>query len=298
MLTIIISVCYLYLIPSVSWISERFHPLLKILWGVCIIDCIRDIVVADSYYNYKIVYDPLYMFKSLLSTFTLGLTRGFFLLVVGPALHISEARYLREAVNNRQPVTPYCPRSSRAREYYYDRELEKILQSGVLVSNEKTLHQELSLCKSQLANLYPKKLFEKIAERVGGDHQEMKKRRAYAEKGIRDLAASRIYIHRDVIDQLPDAVIRAMKDKPPYSVSDIVRFKELAPFFGGNCSWSILFVIQALIPLVANGLFEDMNLNDNDPLDNHIYHYARSTATMHSVEASDDPRFADPALCD
>lgn len=56
--------------------------------------------------------------------------------------------------------------------------------------------------------------------------------------------------------------------------------------------WSEFFIIQALQPLVAQGIFEDDDFNDNDAMDNHAYQYVESKVSMPSINADEDPRFA------
>lgn len=291
-LTIVVTVCLL--ISDSSLLSEKLQPLFHVLWVLCIIDCIRDILVAESYYKCDI--DPLYTTKSILSIFTLGMCRGFFLLIVGPAMHYSEKKALLEAVNSGGPVSPCRPGDSlRAQEHYYDQELEKLVQSGAVISNEDTLRREEAISQKRLDKLYPKKFSERIVESVTKDGKEAKARRSQAEAEIHDLHWSRTYLGKAAFARLAETVKEAMKDRGPLSPIDIAQLEEMTPFtrsgrFGYR--WCEMFIVQALDPLVKKGEFEDNPNNDNDPLDNHTYWYKKSTKQMASHDLSGDPRFA------
>ncbi len=290
-----------FLISGSSPFGAGFLPLLRILWALCILDCIRDILVGDSYYKAgNAGVDPLYATKSVLSIFTLGLVRGVFFLVVGPYLHRSEAQALRETVASGLPVSPYCGSGLRAREYYYDQELEKLVQSGEIVSNEHTLRTECALIKKKLDQLYPKKFLEVAMDAIRGD-PEVKRDRAKGKQVLEELDSARVYLGKAAFERLGEAVKEAMKDKAPMSADDIVRLKALQPFGlvdrNGRSGWGQLFVIQALGPMVENGTFVDLDLSDK-PWDNHAYQYAKSTKPMASLDAGGDPRFYDPDLCD
>lgn len=285
-ITIIFSVCYL--ISDTTLFSEGLRPLCKVLWILSIIDCVRDFVAGEDYY--RTPRDPLYVIKSITSILTLGMSRGFFFLVVGPLIHYGETKALREAVESGQPVSPCCSGSLRAQEYYYDMELEWLLKQGKLVSNEKTVREEIARSQRKLDKLYPKKFLEKIVDAVAGD-DEVKEQRDRGEAGIKRLRYSRTYISKAVYDQIPNALVEAMRDKGTLCAADIIKLEELERFdFGKGCCGET-FLIQALEPLVENGTFLDDDISD-DPLENHAYRYAHSSKQKKSIDASSDPRFA------
>lgn len=292
-LTIIFTACFLF--SKESLFNDSLQPLCRVLWWLCIADCLRDLGVSESYYYCEAAYkiDPLYAIKSITSIFTLGMSRGVFLLVVGPLIHHSVKRSLYERMDSGQLVSPYCPgRSIRAQDHYYDQELEKLVQNGKLVSNENTLRDEIARSTKKLDKFYPKTVREKILDALAGD-KEAKEQRANSKVELSHWGFSRAYLSKAVFEQIPRAVEEAMKDKGTLCVADIVKLKELERF---NLDGAGAFVIQALEPLVENGTFLDDDISDN-PLENHAYQYANSTKKRKSIDASSDPRFADPSLC-
>lgn len=273
-------------------VSDRLFSVLRVLWILSAFDCIHDIVVADSYYEGN--NDFFYKLKSILSLLTLGIVRILYL-VAKPLLRNSEIKHVHDALTRGEQLSFHCPRyrwphsgDIKAREYYYQKEINRLLRTGLVVSNEKTLNTEVALRKKRVAQLYPQKLTGIILEAFAGD-KELIARRDEAEKKLSRMPGP-AFLGVEAFEQLPNTIISVMKDKPPYSVSDMASFKEL--------NVGSMFIIQALEPLVKDGIFEDLDLNDNDPLDTHIYHYTKSTSAMKSLDAGSDPRFADPDLCD
>ncbi len=273
--TIILIACFL--IADVTLFSESLRPLFKVLWVLSILDCIRDILLADSYYaRYGV--DSLYATKSVLSIFTLGLVRGVFLFVVGPLLRRAVARELRETVDSGRLVSPYYGNGLSAEEYYYDRELEKLVQSGKLVSNEDTLRRELAISEERLEKLSPKKIKDKVVDAVAGE-EEAKRLRANAEKQLPNIRAARAYLTQSAIDRLGATAAEALKTKSALSAGEIVQLDQLASFRSPQTvdRWRLqMFLIQALAPLVEDGTLVEDRLSDKDPLDNHVYRHAQS----------------------
>lgn len=289
-LTIILLVCFL--IADFSELGDGIQPLLKVLWILSILDCIRDILLADSYYRYGV--DRLYAVKSVLSLLTLGLVRGVFLFVVGPLMHRSVTQELRKTVDSGQRVSPHYRKGLRAEDYYYDKELEKLVQSGELVSNEETLRRELAISKERLKKLSPQKIKDKVVDAVAGE-EEAKRLRANAEKQLSRLSDARAYLTQSTIDRLGATAAEALKNKGSLSAEAIVRLKQLASFHSPQETdswWLQMFLIQALAPLVENGTLEENRLSDNDPLDNHVYRHTQSKKDMKVI----DQRLVDDEL--
>lgn len=293
MVTIILIVCVL--IADVTPFSVSLRPLFKVLWVLSILDCIRDILLADSYYR-RYGVDPLYKVKSILSLLTLGLVRGVFLFVVGPYLHHCVAQELRATVDSGGLVSPCYGNGLRAEEYYYDREVEKFVQGGELASNEDTLRHELALGEKRLEKLYPKKLMNKVVDAVAGD-EAVKQKRDEAKRELPCIRASRTYMTKSALERLGDVAVQALKeDGRTRSAKEIVRFWPLEPFRllnESNVWWLQMFLIQALEPLAENGTVLDLgSLSDTDPLDNHVYCYMKNIGNLRCT----DPRLADDDL--
>lgn len=293
-LTIILTVCFLF--SKEPLFNDSLQPLCKVLWWLCIADCLRDLAVSESYYDCRVEFmvDKLYAIKSVTSIFTLGMSRGIFLLVVGPLIHHSVKQSLHERVNSGQLVSPYSPwRSIKAQDYYYDQELEKLVQNGELVSNENTLREEVARSTKKLDKFYPKTWRDKILDAIAGD-EEKKEQRANSRVEIKRWGFSRGYLSKDAFEQIPKAVVEAMRDRGTLCVADIIELKDLKHL---DLNGKEMFVIQALEPLVESGIFLDEDISD-DPRENHAYRYAHSSKQKKSIDASSDPRFADPDLCD
>lgn len=288
-LTAFLAICLI--VSDTSLFTGGFKTLSRVLWVICILDCIRDVMVAEDYYDsYDL--DPLYVTKSIGSIFTLGMSRGFFLLIVEPFLHHAVKQSLRDAVKSGRPVYPYCSEKLKARKYYYERELAYLLNNEELVSNEKTLQEEVARAAKKLDKLYPKTLIAKIADTVAGD-DAVKKQRERDQKGLDSLRASHVYLGKAAFGQIAPATVEAMRDRGTLCVADMLQLKELERFrFIGEA-----FMVQALKPQVENGTFLDEDISD-DPLESHAYRYAQSSKQRIAIDASSDPRFADPDLCD
>ena len=270
-----------------------------------IIDCIKDIYIGKDYYeNSKIKVDKLYVVKSLTSLFTWGYARIIFLLIVGPILKHSASTEIKKKMQLDYPLPDAsCFSNLQAKNYYYKKQIDKLENKGVIISNKKTVDSEAEMRRKKLENLYPEKIVNKIIEIIAGD-KELKDKRKNAERKLDKLSLRNCYayIKKDVFEQYPIAITEAMADKGRYSVSAIKKFKELKTFHlmypvtsadeHGDAEWSEYFIIQALQPLVDEGIFDDDDFNDRDAMDNHAYRYAMSPVAMPSIDVSSDPRFA------
>ncbi|MBD5140940.1 MAG: hypothetical protein HDT25_05945 [Ruminococcus sp.] len=266
-----------------------------IIFAIAIIDCIRDIVLAeDLYEDIEISIDPLYAIKSILSILTLGLIRVIFLLIFVPCVSLAAS----SAINRKlKSGYPFIEESSRGSNYSYfeERKIDKLKARGKIVSNEETLKSEMRKSRARLDKLYPEKFVGKVIDVVAGD-KDMKKRRKDAESRINNSGGA--YISKETFEKYPQALIEAMSQRSVCSPSDIKDFEELRSFhFNEQCAgdgqkWAVYFIIQALQPLVEIGEFTDDILNDNDVLDNHAYQYVRSNVQMASIDGDNDPRLA------
>lgn len=112
------------------------------------------------------------------------------------------------------------------------------------------------------------------------------------------------FISASLYKVLPDKVSKAMSDKAPMSLYDIMQLddvrKTIHPLvLNANCrnydqnnrDWGCFFIIQALKPLIADGIYEEKDITDN-PFEIHIYEYKYSTKKMKSINANENP-----ALC-
>lgn len=274
-----------------------------IIVGIGMADCIRDIVMAKKYYeSIDVEIDKFYMIKSLTSLFTIGLARIVYFLIVHPALSFMVSANIKKQMRSGQPLPYFSFYSNmKIRNYYYEKQIEKLEKKGVLISNKETVDYEAKIRQDKLDRLYPKKIVAKIVDMVAGD-KEIKEKRKRAEQRLLSMEKCYAYLSADWFAAYPNAIIAAMTEKGRCSVSSIQTFNELktlnllCPVIGNAkdrlTEWSEYFIIQALQPLVAQGVFSDDDFNDNDAMDNHAYQYAESKKRMPSINADEDPRFA------
>ena len=281
----------------------RTEPIMILLIIISVIDCVRDIVRAEDYYeDIEISIDRLYMTKSLLSIMTLGFVRAAFLLIVYPILYISVSSDIKRKVAAGLPMSNESQYSKlELKNYYYGKQISKLEENGIVISNKRTVDAEAFIRRKKLERLYPEKFIASLADMVSGD-KDMKEKRRIAEDKLKSYTLHRYYayLRPDIFDQYPRLITEAMSSKGKLSTQIIKQLDELKDLnltlsFGygvyQNNYWSEYFIIQALNPLVADGTFEDDDLNDKDPLDNHAYRYTKSTKTMPSIDGDNDPRF-------
>lgn len=273
---------------------------------IILIDCLRDIILAEKCYkDINVGIDKLFMVKSLLSLFTFGFARIVFLFIIGPIISCMVSWEIKMRIKKEEPL-PCSTHFSKLemKNYYYKKRVEKLENKGILVSNIKTVESEAIVRRKKLEKLYPEKLVAKIVDMVAGD-VELKNKRKNAEAKLSSwsLEKNYAYLKKEVFSQFPQLIIEAMEERGYCSVSDIKNFEELrslkledpiflAAYNNKSTEWGEYFIIQALQPLVVDGTFEDNDFNDSDVFDNHAYHYTKSLKSMPSIDGDSDPRFA------
>ena len=276
-----------------------------ILISIAMIDCVRDIIIAKDYYaDIEIEIDKMYKIKSLSSIFTGGLVRIIFLLIVEPYLSFSVSSDIKKRMEQGYPL-PYSSdySSLQAKNYYYEKRILELVEKGELISNIKTVDSESKVQRKKLDDLYPEKILDKIVDMIAGD-KDMKENRKRAERRlqINSIKKNYAYLRTDMFDMYAKLISEVMANKGCYSVLDIKKFEELKElnlmmpivdnYNEKNSTWSNYFIIQALQPLVVDGVFSDSDFNDNDVFDNHAYQYVKSTVMMPSIDADNEPRLA------
>lgn len=274
-----------------------------ILVGTGMIDCIRDIVMAKKCYeDIDVEIDKFYMIKSLTSLFTGGLARIIYFLIVHPVLSSMVSADIKKQMKVGQPLPYFSFYSNmKIKNYYYGKQVDKLEKEGVLISNKETVDYETKIRRDKLNGLYPKRMVDKIVDMVAGD-KKIKEDLKKTEQKLLSMDKCYAYLRTDLFAVYPRTLTAAMSNKGCCSVSSIQAFDELktlnllCPVIGKAkdrlTEWSEYFIIQALQPLVAQGVFRDDDFNDNDAMDNHAYQYAESKKPMPSINADEDPRFA------
>lgn len=277
--------------------------------GLMILDCIHDIVLYKRYYrkfdtsdDTIYTFDKLFVIKSLTSLLTGGYARPIFFLVVGPLLSRSTAVDIQRKLQAGKPLPDSSLYSKlQAKNYYYAKQIGKLEQSGAVTGNSATVTSEAVVRREKLKKLYPQKMMAKLTDMVAGD-KTVKENRDRAEKELQPQALKSCcaYLGTSVFEKFPQRITDVMADKGCYSATQIKDFEELKDLplmvpLGtdrSNVAWSEYFIIQALQPLVAEGIFEDNDFNDNDALDNHAYRYIKSTKPMPSQSPETNPLLA------
>lgn len=152
---------------------------IKILWGIAIIDCIRDIIKADDYYDRLTNYsddflsngryssyakksyhkDSFYAKKSIISLLTLGLARVVYLFVISLIFHISAAARVSSIKNDKAVL--YYNLHPNGCSTYYDYILNGKINSGI---NKGSIVSDDSFSSSAL--YMDKKFFEYSKKRI------------------------------------------------------------------------------------------------------------------------------------
>lgn len=266
-----------------------------IIFVIAIIDCIRDIVLAeDIYEDVDIAIDPLYAIKSILSILTLGIIRVIFLLIVVPCISLKASSAINRKLRSGYPLE-YYGKCENQYDYFIERKINKLEKKGKIISNEETMKSEMKKSRARLDKLYPEKFIGKVIDTVAGD-KEMKKMRKYAESQINN--SGKAYVSKETFEKYPQALIDVMSKRSKCSPADIRDFEELKAFhFDKQCEgdgrkWAVYFIIQALQPLVESGEFTDEIISDKDVLDNHAYQYVNSMVQVNSIDGDNDPMFA------
>ncbi len=268
----------------------------SIVFGIAIIDCIRDIKLADKLY--ESFFDPVYVKKSLLTIFTLGLARVIFLFIIVPGYSHKASSDIKKALDEGLPMKYYESRKDEFVSnywYFYGKKLAELSENGTVISNAKTLHEEMAKSKERLEKMYPKKLMGKIVNAVAGS-KEMKQMRDNAQNQIK-YNRGKAYLSAEAFKKIPQAITDAMSKRSLCSAAEIKDFKELKCLhfeekIDNDTQWAVYFIIMALQPLVESGEFTDEIVNDNDVLDNHAYQYIRSEVKVNSIYGNANPLLA------
>lgn len=290
--------------------GNLFVPFLA---AIALADCIRDIIIGKKYYikfdvskeeSKLYTLDKLFVIKSLTSLLTLGFARIVFLLIVGPVLSLTVASDINSKMAHGLPLPlPALYNKLQARNYYYAKYIEKLDAECAVVSNAETVDSEIKKRRERLDGLYPKKLMEKLTDKLAGD-KDVKENRQRAEEKLQPDAIQTYYTYLSTpaFNRLQVALSNVMLHKGRFSPSDIQRFEELRGLNlmsavdgrdGGNSDWGEYFIIQALQPLVANGTFsDDGDLSDRDAFETHAYEHIHTSAPRKSQSPETNPLLA------
>lgn len=273
-------------------ILSDFPIIIKILWAVCIIDCIRDIIISDKYYEKLTEYrsDNFYALKSISSLLTLGLSRIVFLSAVNLWFIWSVSSYFKKKkvilCNN------YYNENGLTGFQYYCVMLEdytsKALENGEILTNKQTILGEIDQSKKKIdkykSNIYkdtPSKLSQTFLEMLTKEGREMRKERSEihfikrkksdnAQQKISEYqkSDSSIYVDKHFFEYCKGEISKALETKGTLSVKDICKLSEvqaLLHFPESQLTETVIyfFVVFMLKSLVKDGVLEENDLSDN-----------------------------------
>lgn len=268
------------------------------------IDCIMDIVRGTQYYDVCIEYDYIrtdefYIIKSLISLVTVGFARIVYLLLVHPILRHQVVSDMKKKLSAGYPLPPNRYYYSRAKIYHYNKYIDKLKKKGAIVSNKETVDEETNRRREKLEGMYPQNRVAKLADKFTGDKAAKARREEAAKKLFGYGPNAYAYVSTSVYQKYPQVIMEAMSTRGRLSLSDIIRLEEFKPFMlpfemskNAPYEWIEFFVVQALQPLVNNGVFTDEELNDEDVFDNHVYWYVNSKKPLVVINCDDDPLLA------
>lgn len=316
---IIVCVIIYYIFKLIKYIL--FHPIvngvitiialliLSIVNGVFvlailpIIDCLRDIKLSDKIYNYnsdpdELEIDSFFAVKSILSVLTLGQARVIYFVIVYPLIKLRTKSKMKNDIKNNGYVRFVCSYNGQLAKYYYQKNLDKMLNTGTWRTNQEYVYSERKKSAEKLEKLYPRKILAKIADQFSGD-AEMKYNRSYAQKVLdRNDDFYCICIPSEDWLRFTQLVVDNMANRGPMSAIHIARFSDFKELrfvdrqTDDNLQTLTYLIVSVLEPLVLSGEFNSFDFNDNDPLDNHSYQYARSTVEMKSIDGDNNPLLA------
>lgn len=279
---------------------------------VNIIDCIRDIIIADEFYGeMSDGIDAQFAVKSLITVALLLLgifvwdgnliytfiLRVVFLCVINPVIEAKVRNDVEGKIEIGYPL-PYNKwqySHFRKERYYYKNLVERLFNNGTLVVNVETVFEERDASNKKLADNYPTDMLSKLA-RVLQNNKEEKERMKVYEKALSENTVYKhtAYVSSAFFEQYASKIARVLKTKnkafSPWKIKELAELQDLnltAPNgYVGDVKWSEYFIIKSLRKLVHDGVINDFDCSD-DPLDNHVY-----GVEMTSHDASSDPRLS------
>lgn len=291
------------LIP-ISWVSI-------ILLAINIIDCIRDIAIADKFYkDMSDGIDKQFAIKSLTTVALLLLgwffwdrtliyafiPRIVFLCIVDPLIAMKVKEDVQGKVEIGYPL-PYSKwRYSRSVKecYYYQKLVKRLFDEGKLVANRETVMEECNESRKKLSDKYPKTIVARVMRTIKNDKEIKEEINNVTTKLDNAVYRHTAYISSAYFEQYASKIARVLKNKnaafSPWKIKELIELEDLnltaANGYVGDVEWSEYFIIQSLKQLVRNGIINDFKCSD-EPLNNHAYGVA-----MTSRDASNDPRLS------
>lgn len=283
-----------------------------LLYVVVIIDCIRDIIIAKTYYDCRDIeyrVDPLYRTKSLLSLFTLGLARVVFLVFADRFIAASVSSDIDKVLQEYKIIPHYGFHisnyaSSFSQKHFlwqynmkYDEVIREKLKKGTILSNKEIVNSEFGIYEKKLARAYPQNLVEKIGEIISAEGKRAKIEREYAREEIFKRSWYYAYVDKTFYNDCKEIISSCLANygalSPDY-IAQVLELENIEVFqkniFSFPPNWVKYMVIFMIQPLVKDGVVEECNISDGI-LENHQYKHIEGIPML-SRNAEDDPRLA------
>ncbi len=273
-----------------------------------VLDCIRDLMIADEYYEkFDVRIDTLFMIKSIASFLTGGWARALFFLFHN--LYFN--RYVKQDVDPLMRKNGMIPlndqywgsvRLSYARKHFhkqymwnFKKYMQQKIEEGAVLSNLDVVEQESQKSQNKVEEACPKTMAGKLGELFDG---EMKEKRKRAESEIEKFPKYSAFVDRAFYDYCQKTIVDVLKTKSRMSPEDILQLPELAQVtvlhktpYPWDAMWAECFVVFLMAPLVADGTVIEYNNNDENLLEHHQYWHVEGEPIL-VRDASEDPALA------
>ncbi len=283
-----------------------------VLLAINIIDCIRDIAVADEFYGaMSDGIDKQFAIKSstTVALLVLGwlvwdrtliyifIPRAVFLCTIYPfiAMKVKEDVQGKIEIGYPLPYNKWQYSCSRKECYYYQKLVKWLFDNGKLVTNVEIVSEERDVSSKKLSDSYPKTIFARVTSALQND-KETKTKIKNAEEKLSQKVMYRhtAYISSAYFEQYASKIAKVLESKKasfsPWKIKEFIELQDLnlnAPNgIVEDVEWSEYFIIKSLRQLVRDGIIKDFKCSD-EPLNNHAY-----GVTMTSRDASSDPRLS------
>ncbi len=206
-------ICIIGFIVLIVLVWNTQYRAASIVFAIAIIDCIRDISLAEELYETPdIEIDKVYAAKSILGILTLGLARAIYLLIIVSHSYFKASSDVNRILKSGCPFRSTIDSNEENYNYFYKKRVDKLIEEGKVVSSYNTFEDELSKSYKRLNKLYPKKFFAKLIDKVAGN-EEMKKKRNDASNHYEKDRAPYVCINTEIFNKFPQAITEAMSKR-------------------------------------------------------------------------------------
>ena len=325
---------YIGLTVAIIVANQRAPLQLGIIFWILLLlniaDCIRDLVVADEYYeNISDEIDKLFAVKSVSTAviiigiviflFVVGclplrggqnasfrpyinllyiplIPRAFFFLVIYRFQKTRVLQAINEKIKNDAPLPSlsWCFSNSKSAQYYYKTLMSTMSKSLDLVSNDAVVNREWNASRAKLDAKESKKLKDKIVMNLTQEGKKALAAMDYADNELNCYGSYKAAISRDVYNRYAEEILPVLKAKNgAFSPGDIKAFPELKHlnFYQSNGMVSNSKWADFFIIGILQEYAKNGLINQYDFSDKPLENHQYGVSVK-SRNASDDPRLA------